>query len=49
MRATAITQDLDIGNYPIEGGANAVRADEYIQCDNSVTSLANATSDTGGC
>lgn len=47
--AAAITQDLDIGNYPIDGGANAVRADEYIQCDNSVTKLTDSSSDTGGC
>jgi Tfp pilus assembly protein PilX len=47
--ATVITQDLDLGNYPIDSGANAVRADEYIQCDNSVTKLTDTTSDLGGC
>jgi Tfp pilus assembly protein PilX len=47
--ATAITQDLDIGNYPVEGGANALRVSQYVLCDNSVTNLTNATSDAGGC
>lgn len=49
VSATAITQDLDIGNYPIDSGANAVRVSEYVQCDNSVTKLTNSTADTGGC
>ena len=47
--ATVITQDLDLGNYPIDSGANAYRASEYVQCDNSVTALTNSASDTGGC
>jgi hypothetical protein len=49
VTAAAITQDLDIGNYPIDSGANAFRASEYVQCSNSLTKLGNATTDTGGC
>jgi hypothetical protein len=49
VSATAITQDLDIGNYPVESGANAVRVSEYVPCDSSVTALANTSADTGGC
>jgi len=48
--AAAITQDLDLGNYPIDSGANAVRVNEYVQCDTSVTKLTNSLSaDTSGC
>jgi hypothetical protein len=48
--AAAITQDLDIGNYPIESGANMLRVAETVQCDGSVTKLSNNLStDTAGC
>jgi len=48
--ASAITQDLDLGNYPVDSGANAVRVNEYVQCDTSVSSLSNSLSaDTSGC
>jgi hypothetical protein len=48
--AAAITQDLDLGNYPIESGANSFHASEFVQCSPSVTSLSNNLStDTSGC
>jgi hypothetical protein len=49
VNALLITQDLDIGNYPLYAGINAFRVTQYIQCDNSVTSLTGTTSDLGGC
>jgi hypothetical protein len=49
ISASVITQDLDIGNYPIETGANTYRPQQYIQCDTSVTALTNASADTNGC
>jgi hypothetical protein len=54
VSATAITQDLDIGNFPLYAGVNAFRVTQYIQCDNSVTSLGgyssnSATADLNGC
>ncbi len=50
VNAGVITQDLDIGNYPIETGSNNFRPQQYIECDTSVTALTNSGStDTGGC
>jgi len=49
ISASVITQDLDIGNYPIETGANTYRPQQYIQCDTSVTAPTNASADTNGC
>ena len=34
-----ISQDLDIGNYPLESGSNFYRVEQYIECDTSVTAL----------
>ena len=47
--ASAITQDLDLGNYPLYSGTTLLQPVEYVQCDGSKTSLTGATSDTGGC
>lgn len=50
IRATAITQDLDLGNYPIYSGANSYRLAEEIHCNGSVTKLSQSLSaDTAGC
>jgi hypothetical protein len=49
ISATAITQDLDIGNFPLYAGVNAFRVTQFVQCDNSVTSLTQSTADLGGC
>ena len=49
IRASVITQDLDIGNYPLETGSNFYRVQQYIECDTSVTALTNSSSDTSGC
>jgi Tfp pilus assembly protein PilX len=49
VNALTITQDLDIGNYPLYAGVNAFRVTQYIQCDNSVSSLTGQTSDENGC
>lgn len=49
VNALTVTQDLDLSNYPLYAGINAFRVTQYIQCDNSVTSLSQAASDTGGC
>jgi hypothetical protein len=49
ITATAISQDLDIGNFPLETGANFYRVAQYVECDTSVTALTNASSDTNGC
>jgi Tfp pilus assembly protein PilX len=49
ITASVISQDLDIGNYPLETGANFYRVEQYIECDTSVTALTNAGSDTSGC
>jgi hypothetical protein len=47
--AAVITQDLDIGNYPLYAGINAFRPVQYVQCSTSVTSLTRSTSDLSGC
>jgi hypothetical protein len=47
--ALTITQDLDIGNYPLYAGVNALRPVQYVQCDTSVTSLAGTAADFNGC
>jgi hypothetical protein len=50
VTAALITQDLDIGNYPIDSGASALRGGEYVACNSSVTNLTNSLSaDTSGC
>jgi Tfp pilus assembly protein PilX len=49
VTATAITQDLDLGNYPLYSGTTLLQPVEYVQCDISKTTLGGATSDTGGC
>jgi Tfp pilus assembly protein PilX len=49
VTAAAITQDLDIGNFPLYAGVNAYRVTQYVQCDDSVQTLAQTTSDTSGC
>lgn len=47
--AVTVTQDLDLANFPLYAGINAFRVTQYIQCDNSVTSLTQSTSDLNGC
>jgi hypothetical protein len=49
VAALTITQDLDIGNYPLYAGINAFRPVQYIQCDNMVKTLTQSTSDSNGC
>jgi hypothetical protein len=55
ISALAITQDLNIGNYPLYAGINAFQPVEYIQCatndtsGNPVTTLAGMSADTSGC
>lgn len=49
ITASAIVQDLDIGNYPLYSGVNELQPSEYVQCDNSVRQLTGSSSDTGGC
>jgi hypothetical protein len=49
VTAGTITQDLDIGNYPLYTGVNAFRPVEYVQCDASVTKLTGTSSDLNGC
>jgi hypothetical protein len=39
ITALTITQDLDLGNYPLYAGVNVFRPVQYIQCDTSVTNL----------
>jgi Tfp pilus assembly protein PilX len=47
--ALTISQDLNIGNYPLYAGVNAFRVTEYVQCDDSVHALTQTTADTSGC
>lgn len=49
ITASAITQDFDLGNYPLYSGASRLAPVEYVQCDNSKSTLADTTADTGGC
>ncbi len=49
VTATAITQDLDLGNYPLYDGTTLLQPVQYVQCDSSRTSLAGSTTDTSGC
>jgi hypothetical protein len=49
INALTITQDLDIGNYPLYAGVNAFRVTQYVQCDNTLHSLTGNASDTNGC
>jgi hypothetical protein len=49
ITATGITQDLDIGNFPLYSGVNGFRPVQYIQCSTSVTNLSASSSDTSGC
>jgi Tfp pilus assembly protein PilX len=58
IRAGTITEDLDLGNYPLYVGVNVFRPIQHIECSNSITSLdglkSSATAidlahDTSGC
>jgi hypothetical protein len=50
ITASTITQDLDLGNYPLYNGISVFRPVQYIQCDSTLTSLTgNASTDTSGC
>ncbi len=50
VTASTITQDLDLGNYPLYDGVSVFRPVQFIQCDATLTSLtASATTDTSGC
>jgi hypothetical protein len=50
ITASTITQDLDLGNYPLYDGVMVFRPIQYIQCDSSLTSLSgNPATDTSGC
>ncbi|HTX44890.1 MAG TPA: hypothetical protein VMD48_01270 [Solirubrobacteraceae bacterium] len=49
ITASSITQDLDIGNYPLYTGVSAFKPVEYAQCDDSVTKLTGTASDVDGC
>jgi hypothetical protein len=49
ITALTITQDLDLGNYPLYSGVNAFRPVQYVQCDNTVKALTQSTSDLNGC
>jgi Tfp pilus assembly protein PilX len=50
VNALTITQDLDLGNYPLYDGISVFRPIQYIQCNSTLTSLSgNSTTDTTGC
>ncbi|MEA2159112.1 MAG: hypothetical protein QOD66_1492 [Solirubrobacteraceae bacterium] len=50
VTASAITQDLDLGNYPLYNGISVFRPVQYIQCSSTLTSLTgDASTDTSGC
>ena len=50
VTASNITQDLDLGNYPLYNGISVFRPVQYIQCSSTLTSLTgNASTDTSGC
>ncbi|HEY5318719.1 MAG TPA: hypothetical protein VIJ20_12095 [Solirubrobacteraceae bacterium] len=56
ITATTITQDLDLGNYPLYNGVNVFHAQQYVECSTSnssgtpVTTLTGTQStDTSGC
>ena len=50
VTALTITQDLDLGNYPLYDGIQVFRPIQFVQCNASVTSLSgNAATDTAGC
>ena len=49
VRAATISQDLDLGNYPLYNGVTVFRPVQYIECDASVHALTGATSDMTGC
>ncbi len=48
--ALTVTQDLDLGNYPLYDGIQVFRPIQYIQCSATLTSLTGtASTDTAGC
>jgi hypothetical protein len=49
--ASVVTQDFDIGNFPIESGADAFRVAEQVHCDGSLANLGGTSlsADTSGC
>jgi Tfp pilus assembly protein PilX len=55
ISALTITQDLNIGNYPLYAGVNGFQPVRYIQCGANntsgvaVTALAGTAADTSGC
>jgi hypothetical protein len=49
VTAATISQDLDLGNYPLYNGVTVFRPVQYIECDASVHALTGATSDVTGC
>jgi hypothetical protein len=50
VTAATITEDLDLGNYPLYNGISGFRPVQYIQCSSTLTSLTgNASTDTSGC
>jgi hypothetical protein len=49
LRAATISQDLDLGNYPLYDGVTVFRPVQYVECDTSVHALTGAASDLSGC
>ena len=50
ITALTITQDLDLGNYPLYDGIQTFRPIEYIQCSDSLHTLTGTlTTDSAGC
>jgi hypothetical protein len=46
--ALTVTQDLDLGNYPLYSGVDLYHVQQYVECS-PVSSLAGTTADTNGC
>jgi hypothetical protein len=49
VRAATISQDIDLGNYPLYDGVTVFRPVQYIECDASLHALTAAASDLSGC
>jgi Tfp pilus assembly protein PilX len=50
VTASTITEDVDLGNYPLYDGIAVFRPIQFIQCNSTITSLTgNSTTDTAGC
>jgi Tfp pilus assembly protein PilX len=49
INSPVVTQDLDIGNFPLYSGVNGVQPTQYVNCDTSKTTLTGAASDYSGC